>query len=154
MGAARNSIAKDISLRKLIWSDGPLNILGVIITKANKMEEANIDPMLENAEILLNLWKHRNLSIMGAILICNALIASLFYYRLAVLPPLSKARLDRYNAMIRDFIWQGKKAKFALATLQANKEDGGLGLCNLKVKELALNFNGSSNCPKINCSQP
>ena len=36
--------------------------------------------------------------------------------------------------------WNGKKPKIALATLKLNKEDGGLGLVDLRLKDKAIKF--------------
>ena len=40
--------------------------------------------------------------------------------------------------MARDFIWKGKKTKIALEILQASKDEGGLGICNLMSKNKAM----------------
>ena len=40
--------------------------------------------------------------------------------------------------MIRDFLWNGKKAKLALKILQNPKKEGGLNLVNFTLKEKAL----------------
>ena len=44
----------------------------------------------------------------------------------------------RFNKMIRDFLWNSKSTKIATFMLQANKENGGLGLIHIENKDQAL----------------
>ena len=89
-------------------------------------------------ECILQIWQKRGLSLLGKILIVNSLVGSLFTYRLSVLPKIPSSYIDRFNKLVKDFIWNGRKAKIALRTLQGEKENGGLGLVNLRTKDIAL----------------
>ena len=68
----------------------------------------------------------------------NSLIASLFVYKMMVLPLMPKDIVKNLENVIREFIWDGKKAKIAYAVLQNDKNSGGLGLVNFRSKEVAL----------------
>ena len=87
---------------------------------------------------ITRMWSSRGLTLIGKILVANSLIASLFVHRLSVLPRISEQYLKQINKLIENFIWENKKPKIKTQILQANKEDGGLGLANLQVKHKAL----------------
>ena len=139
MGSANKTKANAYTLKKLHWSTGPINVLGVMVTESDsEMEKLNYQPILRKARATLNVWRMRNLSLMGSIMVFNSLIASLFTYRMAVLPKISKWVSEEYDDLARLFIWRGKKAKISLTILQGNKQQGGLGLCNIRHKDMAI----------------
>ena len=139
LGSAKKSKANTYSLKKLQWSSGPVNILGIWVSNNDmEMEKLNINPLLDKARAITRIWKARSLSLMGSILIFNSLIASLFNYRLAVLRNISQYNIKEFNEIATNFVWQGKRAKIPLQILQASKECGGLGLCNIKDRETLL----------------
>ena len=86
----------------------------------------------------LNTWYNRGLTLIGKVQVINTLIASLFVYKMMVLPLIPKDIVKNINNIIRNFIWNNKKAKIAYNILQLPKRQGGLGLVNLEHKEYAL----------------
>ena len=46
--------------------------------------------------------------------------------------------VKKFTETVRDFIWDGKKAKISLRNLQTVKQDGGLGLVDIKARDKAL----------------
>ena len=68
----------------------------------------------------------------------NSLVASLFVYRLSVLPCFTQNMLNRLDKMFNSFIWDDKRPKVKLETLAAPKDNSGLGLMNMKVKDQSL----------------
>ena len=70
--------------------------------------------------------------------VVNALVASLFVYKMMVLPTIPTAVVKTVENQIREYLWGGKKAKIALHILQNPKREGGLNLVNLKTKDVAL----------------
>ena len=138
LGSARETNAKFYSMRKLHWSDRPFKVLGIIVaTKNEELIKLNYDPVFEKIETIMRQWKNRDLSLLGKVLIINSLIASLFAYKLAVLPRLPESYIQKYNTVVRDFLWKGSP-KISLKTLQSNKLSGGTGLVNLRFKEIAM----------------
>ena len=59
-------------------------------------------------------------------------------YRLAVLPTPPKSFFKKYNGIVSNFLWNGKRPKVRLTLLQGIKLQGGAGLVNLENKEKAL----------------
>lgn len=75
---------------------------------------------------------------MGRVLLVNALVGSLFVYKLTVLPFLKTEQIAKFYQIIRKFVWNYKKPKIALDILQVDKSVGGLRLVDLRKKDLSL----------------
>ena len=137
LGSANRTNAKVYSMGKLKWSD-KINVLGINISKEEELIKENFDPLITRAENVMNTWALRGLSLMGKITIINTLVASLFVYRLAVIPKLLYENIKSYNNIIKNLIWDGKCSKVALEILQGLKEDGGVNLADIEAKDKAL----------------
>ena len=139
VGLLSNTNAKFYSQRKLIWSDNPVEMLGVKITR-NKQEimSLNLDNVIQKGAAILALWEACSPSLFGRILIVNSLVASLFVYKFTVLPLLSQQYVNDIHNMFKRFIWNGKKSKIKFKILQGLKQDGGAGLVNVEKKNKAL----------------
>ena len=65
---------------------------------------------------------------------------SLFVYKLNVLEYPKEEQIRKIEGIMRKFIWQGKKPKIALDTLQLPKKYGGLWLFSIRDKKWSLNI--------------
>lgn len=111
-------------------------ILGIIIAD-DKILELNYDEMLEKASQICNSWENQSMSLLGKVLVINTFIASQFYYRMSILGNLPAVYENKYNRLIRDFLWNQGKPKIKLKALQTHKNVGGAGLIDLRKKDLA-----------------
>ena len=82
------------------------------------------------------------MTLMGKVVIINTLMSSLYVYRMQVLPGLIK----RIKQEIEYFLWKGKKRKIKLEILKKHKNDGGLGLVDVKIKHESLLVNWINDC--------
>ena len=72
IGSARNSNAKFYASKKIFWSDKPFKVLGIMLThNKEQLISLNLDPAIQKADAVLRLWKVRNLSLYGKILVLN-----------------------------------------------------------------------------------
>ena len=139
LGSARKTNAKFYSEEKLHWTNDPVNMLGVMISDdEDELVRINIEPLLEKIKEILTPWLARNLSLIGKVLVVNSLVASIFMHRLKVLPDIPTSYVDKYNKVVKDFIWEGGKEKIKWNILTGNKQDGGLGLFDITNKQKAL----------------
>ena len=121
------------------WTNTQLNILGVEIhTDTEKVLQANYDCIMDKVTGILKSWKNRNLSLVGKINIVNTLIASLFVYKMYVLPELSTKYINQLNDHMSKFIWNGHKPKVKASVLKKSKKNGGCGLVDFRRKDRAL----------------
>ena len=138
IGSLRNTQAMFYSDRKIRWSNGPINVLGVLVSyNHQEMLTLNLDPLVTKSENLLRMWKIRGLSLIGKVLVINSLVASLFSYRMNVIRKIPSSWFRKIKQIMLDFIWGGR-SKIPWRIMTANREDGGCGLVDLEQKEIAL----------------
>ena len=95
---------------------------------------------------VVNTWYFRMMTIIGKITVVNSLMASLFVYKMQVLPLIDDKIANEFETIVKEFIWTGAREKIPFTTLTANKESGGFGLVDIKKKHRALLFNWVSDC--------
>ena len=107
-------IAKNDATLDILGIKIPFNCIGIL--------EMNYDPILLKVQAILNQWKARNLSLCGKIVIIKSLCVSLFTYKMLVLPAIPERVVKHFEEMCQKFIWNSKKAKVKLSTLQCEKK--------------------------------
>ena len=137
IGSLRFSDAQMYNMSEFVWSNEDINVLGVTITH-QELVKKNYQPIIDKAKKVLSSWSNRNLTLMGRVQVVNTLISSLFVYKMMVLPNIDKNTIKTMDNIIRSYIWKDRKSKIAYQVLQNPKYAGGLGLVNLKNKEIAL----------------
>ena len=116
IGSLRNTNAKYYSNLQLIWTDGPIKILGILCTgNVQEMRDLNFWSTLEKVENRLKIWNKRSLTLLGKIQVVNTLIVPLFIYRLSVIATPTKVQFAEYRKLISSFLWEGKKATNSLS---------------------------------------
>ncbi len=70
----------------------------------------------------------------GKVIVINNLIMSKFVHIMAVLD-VPETVIKSINAIINDFLWEGKGVRIAKEVLENNYKDGGLKLTNIVKKK-------------------
>ena len=83
---------------------------------------------------LVETWYHRNITLMGKVVVINSLFMSLFVYKLSVLPPMTDVQVERIWGFVQKFLWKGKRAKIPTKVLELDKKNGGLRLTNIRFR--------------------
>ena len=138
VGSMAHSNSKFYTAEGLKWTSDKINVLGVDIvntTDTAEILQQNYAPLFDKCESILKLWSKRSLSLHGRVQIVNTLIASLFVYKMSVLPRLSATYINRFNTLIEQFIWDGRRPKIQLGILQLDKSLGGLQLVDIARKD-------------------
>ena len=138
IGSIHNSNAKLYTQDNLNWSNDPIQLLGILIPCDGTMDQSNWDVVVTKVRNTCNTLLNRQATLMGKVLIINALIGSLFVYKMSTMSNLSDNEIKTVEDIIRRFIWNDKRPKIAFEMLQKRKIDGGLGLVNLKAKQDAI----------------
>ena len=107
-------------LTEYTWSNNDINVLGVTIAQNNIIEK-NYIGIQGKINKILNAWYNRGLSLIGKIQVVNTLIASLFVYKMMVLPTIPDNIIKNIDNIIRDFIWNKKKSKISYQVLQNSR---------------------------------
>ena len=122
-------------------SNGPneyINTLGVNIGNKEEDLNTNWESLIGKIKAVSRMWYYHNMTLYGKVMIVNALIGSLFVYKLQILHDIPANIIAQTETVINDFIWNGKMPKIPLKTLQINKDHGGLCLISLQFKQNAL----------------
>ena len=120
------------------WSNEPANVLGVIVAEdCDERINRNFQPLYEKVENTLKVWRSRNLTLTGKVLIVNTLVESLFVYRMSCIELMSDSMYEDFHHIIKNFLWPNK-VRMRYDILQCPKYHGGLRLVNLKFKHIAL----------------
>lgn len=140
MGSIEKSNAKLYTKKVFQWRNEPPNILGVDIVQYGDYNAIlhNFTPILEKVEAILNSWKNRNLSLSGKVLVINSLVASLFVYKMSVLPNVPYSVITQFQEIISKYLGNGKRLRIPLKMLQAPRDLGGLQLVDLFSRQMAL----------------
>ena len=139
IGSLRNSAAKLYVQKDLVWTNNTFAVLGIHVNADTNLSIAlNYGDIVNKVQSILITWRSRNLSLVGKVLIVNTLIASLFVYKMMVLPSMPEKMIKDVEELIERFIWNNRRPKIPLRRLQNAKLQGGLELVDLRKKDLSL----------------
>jgi len=113
-----------------------MRILGIVFGHG-EVETDNWSPKLAKLEKSLNVWRTRELSLIGKALIINTIGASRFWYAARVLP-VPKWVVLQYEKLVWAFIWKTKVQPVARKTMIGPIQEGGIGMVDLATKSKAL----------------
>jgi hypothetical protein len=110
---------------------GKMKVTGVVLGwDREDVEEDNFKPALDKLARVLNMWKGRNLSVLGRVMAVKAQALSLFQFLGSIITVPEKIIL-KINKLIYSFVWKGSdRISRTEAAKPLNK--GGIGLHNIK----------------------
>ena len=115
------------------WNSKGINILGIYFShNQDEMVSENLKRKIEDSEKLINIWKRRNLTLIGRIQVVKTFIIPKFLY-LSSSMVIPKNYVERIQKLIRNFIWKGNH-RIKYNTLISSIENGGLNLPYLETK--------------------
>ena len=86
IGSLANTNAKCYTIRKIKWTNDPVNTLSVDLFMSEKQMLCNYKKIVTKLMAVSEIGMYRNLTVMGKVMIVNTFMASLFIYKLQVLP--------------------------------------------------------------------
>ena len=137
IGSLRHSDAELYNMSEYNWSNRDITVLGVTISHEDIVSK-NYNSLVAKVRKTLKAWHNRGLSLIGKVQVVNTLVASLFVYKMMVMPIIPKNVVKTVENHIREFLWDGKKSKISFKVLQNPKGQGGLNLVNLENRDKAL----------------
>ena len=141
IGSLKNSEAKCYTVKPIQWSDGDLELLGVVIKNRPTQDTKSFENIIEKMNNVSKSWGNRSLTLIGKAMIINVLMSSLFTYHLSILPPISQDQKDQFYKVIKVFLWGKKRPKIPLNVLQNARNNGGIEIANIDHKQLSLHVN-------------
>ena len=117
---------------------GCKKILGILFSAVPiTYIDKNFLEVTKKCQNIMDIWNDRNLSLVGRVLVVNALVVPKLVYLLQTLD-ITKRRLNFLRERISRFIWSGMGCKHKLSILEWGRERGGLGLVPVDLKARAL----------------
>ena len=116
-----------------------IKVLGIdFTTDYYKTRKVNFDKLIQKVKALIAIWSLRSFTVLGKILIVNALLVSQFMHKLLCIFSPEEIHLKQFRTLITDFIWDGKTTKIAYNRLIQLYQKGGLKRVDLRLKDLSL----------------
>ena len=94
--------------------------------------------LIEKFQKILGHWEQRALSLIGRILVVNVLAMSLLNHCFMNFYAPKADFFEKIKDTVVKYIWDGKKPKVKYDRLLQHYSDGGLKLCDVKIKHTAL----------------
>lgn len=141
---------------KFKWVSKGIKYLGVKLSQdLGELPWLNLNPLLQKIKTNLEKWVKIKLTLWGKINIIKMIIAPQFNYLLMMLPiTIPPAIFKKYDDVVKQFLWEGKKTRIKLSKLCSPKEKGGLGLpdprlyaISSEMAKLAKNWKLTDNRP-------
>ena len=111
-----------------------VRILGIYFTYNKSLSnEYNFTRVKENIKVVLNIWKSRNLTIMGK----NTIIKNLVLPKVSYVTSFLKEPKDfvkEIQGLLIKFLWHGGKSKIKYSALLKDQKEGGLKFPDLQTK--------------------
>ena len=125
IGNNKNSQATPLGIT---WAKSYMKILGVYVSYDQEIiYQKNFADKIAKAKGTVNLWKGRNLTLLGKTQIVKSFVMSKFLYAASVLEMNHKA-VKEIDKLIFEFVWNSKKAKINRALLKKEISKGGLNI--------------------------
>ena len=94
-----------------------------------EMPALNFEPVLQKIKTNLDRWGKINLTLWGKVNVIKMVISPQFNYILMMLPVTTSPQIfKRYDTIIKDFLWEGKRPRIKLSKMCSPRDKGGLGL--------------------------
>ena len=129
-------------LKDMQWTTHPVKYLGIYVGKdKRKQEQLNWENKFIKIQSILNMWKSRNLTLYGKIVVIKSLLISQIVYPASVIH-VPESLVRKLEKMIYTFLWGSKREKIKRTVCINSPEEGGLGMIDLKSKihSLKLSF--------------
>jgi hypothetical protein len=129
LGSLRDSIKKPLGIK---WTNEPMKILGIYVSyDCSANYEKNTKDRLKDMKTLINIWKIRNLTLLGKIQIIKTFLISKFQYYMSI-NHLTDDTMNEIKKLLFNFIWNGTNDKIKRDVLVDDIKNGGLNAPHLE----------------------
>ena len=129
IGSLRNSNAPLCSELNLRWANHNVSALGVVFsTNQNTIKKLNYEPQLEKIQNVSNMWRDRDLSLVGKTVVLKALAISKLVFLFSSLPNPDENFFCRLKKILQCFLWNNKPPTIKYSIFANETEQGGLRL--------------------------
>ncbi len=117
-----------------------MKYLGIKLSEdIDKITALNLNPLLQKIKTNLHKWGKLKLTLWGKINVIKMIVAPQFSYVAMMLPiKIPSTTFRQLDDAMKYCLWGGKRPRIKLRKLCAHKEEGGLGLPDLRLYYLAF----------------
>jgi hypothetical protein len=135
MAGSEKKLCQDVKLK---W-DTEFVLLGIrYSTLENNILQFNIESKLATIRNTLTVYAKRTLSLHGKVTVIKTLVIPKLIHVLSIIPYGMGTFIGDFQRLIREFIWNGKRAKVSDIQLAQTTSKGGLNLTHLPTLVIAL----------------
>jgi len=128
------------------WLKKEITLLGIKINIMPLISpDINFDGKLDKIDKCLNIWQHRNLSLLGRIQIIKSLASSQLVYLWSTISSPSECFFKNLEAKIYKFLWNSPVDRIKRQTITAPYNMGGLKMVDCRIQNKALKTKWLSN---------
>nr|XP_039269731.1 uncharacterized protein LOC120344529 [Styela clava] len=127
-----NNTYKDIALKR-----EEIKLLGIYIGNSQKSRDKNWSNILANVQKIVNLWKGRNLTIVGRVVVAKSLMLSKLWY-MASFEFMPEKYIQKMETIIWKFIWNDKAQMINRNISCSEFFEGGVKMMNIRNQIKAL----------------
>jgi len=122
------------------WIPKGMKYLGVKLTQnVEDIMLLNYEPLLSKIKNNVDKWEQLKLSLWGKVNIVKMIIAPQFNYISMMIPVnIPDPIFKRYDKIIKDFLWEGKRPRIKMTKLTSPRDKGGLGLPDVRMYNIAF----------------
>ena len=107
LGVNRNRTDKPLNIR---WRALPIKVLGIYFGYDRGLcEKINFGDKIDEAKQIINMWKQRDLSLIGSVQIIKTFITSIFQYSISEVDIPETYIKEVESVIIYAFVWKDKK---------------------------------------------
>lgn len=124
------------------WPQKGMTYLGITFPpRLSDFVKCNFEPLLANLRIDIERWAPLFLSLWGKVNVIKMTCAPKFNYLLQASPvKIPQTYFKQFDSICNIFLWNKKRPKLKLRTLQRSVDRGGLGVPNLQLYHLAFSL--------------
>jgi hypothetical protein len=123
--------------KSIEWTEEPVKMLGIYVgNNDEECERLNWDAKILNIEKVLNMWKQRNITLLGKIIIIKSLAIPKIIYAASILCT-PHYIIKQVQQLLYKFIWKSKD-KIKRTYIINSVEDGGLSMIDIELQCEAL----------------
>ena len=123
----------------LIWTN-KFTSLGINydVNDLDNITELNIEPKLSEIDTLIKIWRNRNLTLVGKVVLIKSLLISKFIHILLSLPSPKETLFIKIEQLFEKILWNGKPPKFKIQIIEKQVIDGGLQYPNIRMVDATM----------------
>ena len=118
----------------MFWDPGTFKILGILFfTNVNNIVRINYEGKLLATKKVMSMWKNRNITPLGKIIVIKTLVLSKIVHLLINLPDPPEQFIIELEKELYSFLWNGNKSKIKKSVVYKQYCDGGLRMLNIRT---------------------